>query len=88
MFDQETMMNMVTKKLAEGFKQFPPEAQQSLKNTEVFILRQDNQIRIVCKSMSGDEEESKRVANGIGNAVIPLLARLIGGFKCQVKYQA
>jgi hypothetical protein len=87
MFNQATLMNMITRKLAEGFNQLPPEVQQSLQNTEVLILRQDNQIRIVCKSRSGDEEEARQVARGLGNAVIPLLARVIGGFQCQVKYQ-
>jgi hypothetical protein len=87
MFNKEAMMNMITKQLAEGFNKFPPDVQQSLQNTEVLILRQDNQIRIVCRSLNGDEEAAKKVSQGIGNAVIPLLARLIGGFKCQVKYQ-
>lgn len=87
MFNKETMMNMIAKQFAEGLNTFPPEVQQALQNTEVFILKEDKQLRIVCRSTNGNEEEARQVAAGLGNALAPLLARLIGGFKCQVKYQ-
>ncbi|MDD5703165.1 MAG: hypothetical protein PHU23_14095 [Dehalococcoidales bacterium] len=87
MFNKESMMNMVAKQFAEGLNQFPPEVQQALQNTEVFILKEDKQLRIVCRSLTGNEVEAQQVAQGLGNALVPLLARLIGGFKCQVRYQ-
>lgn len=86
-FDQETILNFIAKQFSEGFKNYPEEIKQALQNTEVLILREDKQIRIVARSLIGQEEEARQVAKGLGNAVIPLLARIIGGFKCKVKYQ-
>jgi len=87
MFSKEFIINYVTKQFAEEFHKFPPDVQQALQSTEVLILREDKQIRIVCRSLTGDEDNARKVSQGLGNALIPLLARLIGGFKCQVRYQ-
>lgn len=87
MFNHETMLNMIARQFAEGLNQLSPELRQALQNTEVLILREERQLRIVCRSLIGDEDEARRVTRALGNALVPLLARLIGGFKCQVKYQ-
>jgi len=84
---REALMNLLAQQFAQGYEQLPENVKQALQDTEVFILREDRQVRIVSRSLSGDEEQSRRVAEGLANALIPLLVRVIGGFKCRVKYQ-
>jgi len=84
---REALMNLLAQQFAQGYEQLPENVKQALQDTEVFILREDRQVRIVSRSLSGDEEQSRRVAEGLANALIPLLVRVIGGFKCKVKYQ-
>jgi hypothetical protein len=86
--DKDALLKIVMQQFAEGFDKFPPEIKQALLNTEVLILREDKQIRIVARSLVGKDEESKQVATGLGNALIPFIARMIGCFRCKVRYQA
>ena len=86
-FDKEAVLNIIAQQFAKGFEECPVEVQQALQNTEVFILREDKQLRIVARSLIGKEEDARQVTEGLGNALIPLVARIIGGFRCKVKYQ-
>lgn len=87
MFDMGKMQDMIWGQMLKSVENLDPEIQDALENTEVYILKEDMQVRIACRSLSGNEDESRRVAKGLGTLLVPILARVIGGLKCKVKYQ-
>ena len=84
MMNLEAMQNMLWSAFAKQTDDWKPEYKQILWGTVVDVIREKEQLRVVIKP-TVDDPKSEEVREYLLKVIFDPVARIMGGFKCQVR---
>jgi agmatine/peptidylarginine deiminase len=84
MMDFGTMQDMLWSTFAKQTDDWKPEYKQILQNTVVDVIKEKTQIRIVVRSTDASPQAAE-VREYLLKVLFDPAARIMGGFKCQVR---
>ena len=84
MMNLEAMQNMLWESFAKQADAWKPEYKQILHSTVVDVIREKGQLRIVVRPTI-DDPRAAEVQEFLVRVLFDPAARIMGGFKCQVR---
>ena len=84
MMNFETMQNMLWSSFAKQTDDWKPEYKQILHSTVVDVIKEKGQLRIVVRP-TVDDSRAEEVQKFLVSILFDPAARIMGGFKCQVR---
>ena len=84
MMNLEAMQNMLWSSFAKQTDDWKPEYKQILHSTVVDVIREKDHLRVMVKP-TVDDPKAEEVREYLLKVIFDPVARILGGFKCQVR---